>query len=98
MTGYFTILGLADEPFMYDVSVVRNGGNYCVRSVQVWQGDESQVCFSGMCSFKRPEPNFLSVQEPQNMEKKYSSILAGKKVKDLPIRNDFKDMRYVSKY
>ena len=35
MTGYFTVLGLADEPFTYHVTVVRTGKNYSVRNVNV---------------------------------------------------------------
>jgi acyl-CoA thioesterase len=93
MTGYFTVIGLADEPFMYDVNDVRNGRNYCVKRVEVWQGDESQICFSGICSFKKPEKDFIDVQEKKNMEEKYSLLLGGKKVSELPIRSDFKDMR-----
>ena len=35
VSGYFTVLGLADEPFTYEVSVVRTGKNYSVRNVNV---------------------------------------------------------------
>jgi acyl-CoA thioesterase len=76
VTGYFITIGLADEPFIYNVEVVRDGRSYCVRKVDVWQGDD-QVCFSSICSFKKVEPNFLDAQIPRELEKEYQALLKG---------------------
>jgi acyl-CoA thioesterase len=95
ITGYFTVLGLADEPFTYKVEKIRDGKNYCVRSVIVSQEEEGQICFTGLCSFKKSEPTFLNVQVPKKMQTKWKELLKGKDVEDLPISKNFKDLRFV---
>jgi acyl-CoA thioesterase II len=40
-------------PFVYTVRHIRDGGAYCTRAVDARQKD--QICFTAICSFKRPE-------------------------------------------
>jgi len=93
VTGYFTTIGLADEPFIYEVQTVRNGKNYCVRKVDVWQIEKSNICFSSICSFKRPEVHFLNIQRPRNLYREYSSLFGGKSISDLEIKSGFGNLR-----
>jgi acyl-CoA thioesterase len=92
------VLGLADEPFTYDVQIVRDGKNYCVRKVDVTQEDEGVIVFTALCSFKKTEENFLNIQVPKIMEKKWSHLLKGKTAETLPMpTTNYKDLRYVLK-
>jgi acyl-CoA thioesterase len=84
VTGYFVNIGLADESFIYNVTVIRDGKSYCVRRVDVWQGD-NQICFSSICSFKKVEPTFLDTQIPRNFEKEYRAVLKGVNPQNLPL-------------
>lgn len=95
MTGYFTLIGLADEPFTYRIRTVRDGNNYMVRGVEVVQEDGERVVFSGLCSFKKSEHGFLDVGVKKDLNKKYEKLLGGKRVEDLPVIERFKDMRFV---
>jgi len=85
VTGYFLVLGLADESFTYKVHTVRNGRNYCVRRVDVWQEDEGNLCFSSICSFKNADAQAFDIQTTVNIEEKYTSLLGGKTVDDLQV-------------
>ncbi len=94
MTGYFTLIGLADDSFIYSVSTVRDGGNYCVRRVDVSQGlERSKICFTAICSFKTPEPNFLNLQPPRrDLLKEYAYLLHPyKSISELPLVSGFKN-------
>jgi acyl-CoA thioesterase len=95
MTGYFTLIGLADEPFTYQIRTVRDGNNYMVRSIDVVQEDGERIVFSALCSFKKSEPGFLNVGIKKDLQKKYEKLLGGKRVEDLPIIERFKDIRLV---
>jgi acyl-CoA thioesterase len=77
------------------VSVVRDGGNYSVRRIDVSQGlERSKICFTAICSFKRPEEKFLDLQPPKrDLLSEYSKLLDGKKVHELPLKSKFKDFR-----
>jgi acyl-CoA thioesterase II len=66
------------------VEVVRDGRSYCVRKVDVLQGDD-QICFSAICSFKKVEPNFLDAQIPRDLDTDYQALLKGVKPQDLPL-------------
>ncbi|KAH8645840.1 thioesterase-like superfamily-domain-containing protein [Xylariales sp. PMI_506] len=92
VTGYFTVLGLADEPFTYQVKVIRSGGNYSVRHVIATQEDDATICFTCLCSFKRPEPGFIKVQEQHNVKKKFEAILQGKEPEELDIKTNIKNL------
>lgn len=76
------------------MQVIRNGRGYCVRSVIVRQQDDPTICFTCICSFKKTEPGSLNVQEKQDLQKKYASLLKGKTVEDFPIRSDIQDARF----
>jgi acyl-CoA thioesterase len=93
VTGYFTIIGLADEPFTYKVQTVREGNNYIVKRVDCVQEDGVQICFTNLCSFKKTEDKFLNIQVPKKMEEKWAKLLGGRKVEDLPLGSNFKDLR-----
>jgi acyl-CoA thioesterase len=92
VTGYFVVIGLADEAFIYKVRTIRDGGNYSVRQIDVCQED-GVICFTGICSFKKSDAKFMDIQVRQNMEEKYSALLGGKKAAELPINSNFKDLR-----
>ena len=87
------MLGLADEPFTYDVQIIRTGRGYCVRNVIVRQDGDDTICFTCICSFKRTEKEFLNAQEPVDIKAKYASLLQGKEAEDLPITGSSKDFR-----
>lgn len=42
MTGHFLVVGRTDAPFRYRVEVVREGGGYCQRRVDVRQRREAE--------------------------------------------------------
>jgi hypothetical protein len=46
-----------------------------------------------MCSFKNADAVPLEIQTPVNIEEKYSDILEGKTVHDIPLA-ELEDMRY----
>lgn len=86
VSGFFLLPGRLDVPFIYAVRHVRDGGNYCLRAVEVRQ--KGRVCFSSLCSFKRPEAqqHNLSHQPPfSELEKRYESVLRGKRPQDHPV-------------
>ncbi|KAK2745243.1 hypothetical protein FQN57_003938 [Myotisia sp. PD_48] len=85
VTGSFTMPGIKGIPFVFHVTHVRDGGTYCLRSVEVRQRDET--CFSCLCSFKRPETrgNTFSHQPVCDYEEKYKLTLGGKKKEDHPL-------------
>jgi acyl-CoA thioesterase len=91
VTGYFCELALADEPFFYKITIIRDGRNYSVRKVDATQSD-GKITFTNICSFKRAE-DFANVQVPQDMAKKYSVVFEGKRVEDFPLKKNFKDLR-----
>jgi acyl-CoA thioesterase len=77
------------------VSTVRDGNNYMVRRIDVWQGlERSKICFTALCSFKKPSGKFLEIQPARrDLVKEYSGIMDGKKIEDLPLITNFKDLR-----
>jgi acyl-CoA thioesterase len=81
-------LGLADEPFTYKVRTIRDGNNYSVKQVDVVQEDGVKIVFTSTISFKKSEANFLNVQVKENLAKKYSQILGGKTVDELPLNTN----------
>jgi acyl-CoA thioesterase II len=81
ITGSFTLPGRVDIPFTYYVRCVRDGGMYCLRSVDVRQ--EGGICFTCICSFKRLEKdNPYTHQKKVDISQKYRSVLRGKKIED----------------
>ena len=97
MTGYFILPGAIDIPYKYRVRRVRDGGMYCLRSVDVFQDSEAagqgrSPCFVATVSFKRSEKGIKkwAEYEHQNVPKDhirttYRSVLEGKSYEDHPI-------------
>ncbi|KAK4988234.1 hypothetical protein LTR50_004060 [Elasticomyces elasticus] len=84
VTGFFTLPGMTEVPFVYSVSTVRDGRSYCTRTVNVTQAEGKGICFTCTCSFKTVEDNRFDVQEEVNLEKEYGVVLEGKRPDDWP--------------
>lgn len=96
MTGHFILPGAIDLPFDYRVRRIRDGGIYCLRSVDVFQQSNAAAhgdspCFTATISFKRSEKGNRKWQpfEYQNLPKnhidtKYHDVLDGLKPTDHP--------------
>lgn len=82
VTGWFTLPGLTNMPFVYNVKTIRDGRSYCTRTVHVTQAEGKGICFTCTCSFKLPEDSPLDVQEEIDLESQYSIVLKGKQPTD----------------
>ncbi|KAJ4301367.1 hypothetical protein N0V90_003459 [Kalmusia sp. IMI 367209] len=78
VTGWFTLGGHPSEHFVYTVHTIRDGYNYCTRSVTVTQAAEKGTMFTCTCSFKKEESFSLDYQDILNIKEKYSDVLEGK--------------------
>lgn len=97
MTGHFILPGAIDTPFVYRVRRIRDGGNYCLRSVDVFQESEDAgfgktPCFVATISFKRPEKGSKKWKEfnhqslpRDHVTTTYRSVLEGKDFEDHPL-------------
>ncbi|KAF1928100.1 Thioesterase/thiol ester dehydrase-isomerase [Didymella exigua CBS 183.55] len=96
ITGWFILSGQPNERQMYKVDKIRDGRNYCTRSVTVVQ-DAGQAMFTCTCSFKREETSPFDVQEHTDLKKKYCEVLEGKQhepmLHDAAPSNDSEDFR-----
>lgn len=61
--GYFLLPGQRDIPFYYQIEEIRNGSNFLVRQVKVFQNADisrlfsaKSICFIAIVSLKRPTP------------------------------------------
>ncbi|KGQ01727.1 hypothetical protein PAAG_11579 [Paracoccidioides lutzii Pb01] len=62
--------GFDDTPFIFTVRHVREGLTYCLRAVDVSQGEG--VYFSCLCSFKQAEQEHnFQYQQPGDMQQRY---------------------------
>ncbi|KAF4207163.1 hypothetical protein CNMCM8927_003734 [Aspergillus lentulus] len=77
MTGTFILPGLLDVPYVYTVRHTRDGSMYCTRAVDARQN--GKICFSCLCSFKRPEGPQTFHHQPAPAQERFGSLLAGKK-------------------
>lgn len=84
VTGFFTLMGNPDLPFVYTVHHIRSGKNYQVRSVTVSQEVTRGTCFTCTASFKRPERSTLEYQKPGKLHERYAEVLEGKQAQDHP--------------
>jgi len=84
ITGWFTLVGNTTKPFVYRVEVIRDGGGYCQRQVNVTQDSTKGVCFTCVCSFKRPEPSYNERKLKVDLREKYNSVLKNKRPEDWP--------------
>ncbi|OAL54522.1 Thioesterase/thiol ester dehydrase-isomerase [Pyrenochaeta sp. DS3sAY3a] len=78
ITGWFLLGGKPDSHYTYSVKTLRDGYNYCTRSVTVTQVAAHGEMFTCTCSFKRDEASPVDVQDAVNLKKLYASVLAGK--------------------
>ncbi|KAF2417416.1 acyl-CoA thioesteras-like protein [Tothia fuscella] len=78
VTGWFVLGGMPKEHFVYKVHNIRDGGNYCTRSVTVTQIAERGTMFTCTCSFKRAETSPIDYQETVDIQNKYKVVLEGK--------------------
>ena len=84
VSGFFILPGLNEIPFVYHVKIVRNGGNYCTRSVSVVQSEGKGIAFTAIISFKRAEASQIEVWDGCDLQAHYASALQGRKADDLP--------------
>lgn len=84
ITGWFTLQGVTDRPFVYRVETIREGGSYCQRQVNVTQDPSKGVCFTCICSFKKPEASNNERQLDLDLGEKYKDVLLGKVPEDWP--------------
>ena len=97
ITGYFLLLGDSGVPFTYHVRRVRDGGIYCLRTVEVYQDSKAgeggkTPCFVATVSFKRDESGkqkkglrrFFEHQSamPNHIDTTYKDVLQGKTFED----------------
>ncbi|KAF2682265.1 acyl-CoA thioesteras-like protein [Lentithecium fluviatile CBS 122367] len=78
ITGWFTLGGQPSEHFVYTVHRIRDGYNYCTRSVTVTQAAEKGTMFTCTCSFKREEGSPFDYQERVDLREQYRDVLRGK--------------------
>jgi acyl-CoA thioesterase II len=95
VTGWFTLGGIPSEHFVYTVHRIRDGGNYCTRTVTVTQIAERGTSFTCTCSFKRPEPSPFEYQELVDLKARFREVLAGKGPFDHPEAPSVDSIRYV---
>ena len=97
VTGHFLLLGDTGVPFRYHVRRVRDGGIYCLRTVDVYQDSKAgeggtTPMFVASVSFKRDESakqkkgwrrHFEHQSNlPNHIDTKYKSVLQGKTFHD----------------
>ncbi|CAO2654977.1 Nn.00g117100.m01.CDS01 [Neocucurbitaria sp. VM-36] len=78
ITGWFILGGKPDEHYTYRVREVRNGYNYCTRTVTVSQIAAHGDMFTCTCSFKREEGSPIDVQDQSNLKEIYRDVVGGK--------------------
>ncbi|RAL07647.1 acyl-CoA thioesterase [Aspergillus homomorphus CBS 101889] len=84
MTGTFILPGQLDTPYEYSVRHLRDGRSYSTRAVDARQN--GQICFSGLCSFKRREEEPAGfVHQPIPAQERYASLLTGKVPEDFAV-------------
>jgi hypothetical protein len=100
VTGHFLVVGRTDAPFRYRVEVVREGGGYCQRRVDVRQrreagkesagargrGEEEEgpLVFTCVCSFKTGEASVRARSKRADLEREYAAVLAGRAPESWP--------------
>ncbi|KAH7395246.1 thioesterase-like superfamily-domain-containing protein [Phaeosphaeria sp. MPI-PUGE-AT-0046c] len=86
ITGWFILGGKPDEHFTYKVKKIRDGYNYCTRSVNVNQIAAHGVMFTCTCSFKREEGSVVDVQDQIDLKEVYRDALEG--IADEPMEHE----------
>ena len=75
---------MTNLPFIYKVSVVRDGKRYIQRRVDVTQEESDKIVFTCVCSFKTPEKNIEERARHSQLEMEYKSVLENKPLDTLP--------------
>ncbi|KAH8724942.1 acyl-CoA thioesterase-like protein [Phaeosphaeriaceae sp. PMI808] len=78
ITGWFLLGGKPDERFTYKVTKLRDGHNYCTRSVAVNQTTAHGDMFTCTCSFKKGEGSPFDIQDHLDLKETYREALEGK--------------------
>lgn len=78
ITGWFILGGKPNEHYTYKVKKLRDGFNYCTRSVSVFQIAAHGAMFTCTCSFKKEEESPVDVQDQMNLKEIYRDVLQGK--------------------
>lgn len=72
-------------PFIYTVRVIRDGGRYCTRTVEVVQEhNKTGVCFTCTCSFKKEEAGAVDCQDQLDLWEEYKVALGNRRPDDWP--------------
>jgi acyl-CoA thioesterase II len=83
ITGYFILGGKPDEHYTYRVKKIRDGFNYCLRSVTVSQIAAHGDMFTCTCSFKKEEGSPADVQDQIDLKDVYRDVLKGKETEPM---------------
>ncbi|KAH7088845.1 thioesterase-like superfamily-domain-containing protein [Paraphoma chrysanthemicola] len=78
ITGWFILGGKPNEHYTYRVKKIRDGFNYCTRSVTVSQIAAHGDMFTCTCSFKKEEASSVDVQDTLNLRDIYEDVQEGK--------------------
>ncbi|ORY19057.1 thioesterase-like superfamily-domain-containing protein [Clohesyomyces aquaticus] len=78
ITGWFTLGGRPNEHFVYSVHKIRDGFNYCTRSVTVTQAVEKGTMFTCTCSFKRDEGSPIEYQDKVELKERFKEVVQSK--------------------
>jgi acyl-CoA thioesterase II len=77
ITGWFILGGKPDEHYTYRVTKIRDGYNYCIRSVTVSQIAAHGDMFTCTCSFKKEEGSPFDIQDQIDLKEVYREALEG---------------------
>ncbi|KAF1993019.1 acyl-CoA thioesteras-like protein [Amniculicola lignicola CBS 123094] len=83
ITGWFTLGGMPKEHFTYTVEKIRDGYNYCTRTVNATQDASKGIMFTCTCSFKREEGAPFEFQDTVDLKERYRDVLEGKETDPL---------------
>jgi acyl-CoA thioesterase II len=83
ITGWFVLGGKPNEHYTYKVKKIRDGYNYCTRSVTVFQIATHGEMFTCTCSFKKEEDSPFDVQDQVDLKEMYADVLEGKETEPM---------------
>lgn len=83
ITGWFVLGGKPNEHYTYKVKKIRDGFNYCTRSVTVFQIATHSEMFTCTCSFKKEEASPFDIQDHVKLTETYADVLEGKETEPM---------------
>ncbi|KAH5326874.1 hypothetical protein HBI12_074380 [Parastagonospora nodorum] len=83
ITGWFVLGGKPNEHYTYKVNNIRDGFNYCTRSVTVSQIAALGEMFTCTCSFKKEEESPFDIQDQVDLKEMYRDVLEGKETEPM---------------